>query len=1046
MNRAVPRGRLATLVLGIALAVAVPTHAEPPAAAPLPRLGWSVEASAATLPSIDAAPSNAAPVWRRVEVRWELIEGPNGDSDWRAVDAAVVAAVTAGDPLCLVLTGRHPRYLDPGEIPSPLRAPSLERWLSFSRSVVRRFAGRVGHFEIAPGDATDGSPAGDAAAYAFLLKNTALALRAEAAAAGTSIAVAQAAIRPEQLAWQRELWAADVAPYVDIVPVVLGPQLSDASRGELAALLAETRANPPAPRVWARIRPGDEPAARAAALEALSIGADVALLDLGDVASPAVRWIRGIQNLLTPGYAPAPERPTAFHDAQDRPLGEGRVLARFFSDEDFSTLLFYELPGTPDVPRERLIVDNARATDLELFDPVTGESLRLGSAPVPGGRAIRIRRGPYPLALRFRQGSASPGFEIPSEQIETLQTRELTAEEIIARHQEVRQAQDDGLERWTALGRLDLHFKLARGGGTIDFSIDSRYFWERGRALEWEETGYYINGNKVRWKRVPDLPLIQPEKVITLPLDLTLDRTYLYRLLGRERVGGREAYALEFQPAAAQGPVSLYAGRIWIDAQRFVLLKASLVQNGLDVPVLSNEEDDRYVPVSGPQGREFWMLGQVDGQQVWSTGGRNFIVRRELVFSDFRINPPEEDFRTQRDQAYASSHKMMRDTEQGARYLQREDDGTRTVKADVQRSYFFGGLGAFKDSSTDGVTPLLGVNYFNYGVRGGDLQFNAFFAGVFGFFTLSKPDFAGAKRDGTIDLGLQGLAFDDKVFRGDREVLAERIESRDQTIGFRLGLPAGDFVKFEGTINLRQVAFSTDEEARDAIDALNAANPPAQVAFRLPADHWEYGGTLSFEFNRRGWTVSGNGSWARRDAWRPWGLFDVATGTPLSCDSLSGACAPRPAEALPDQHLLWGLTAFKEWYLPKFQKLRAEIDYVDGSDLDRFSRHRFSFFGRDRLNGFSGSGVRFDRGAIARAGYAFNLFEAIRFDAALEKAWVEEAGNPAGRQSFSGVGLSGNVVGPWQTVISLNYGYALDSDIPELEGEQEFLLLVLKLF
>ena len=42
--------------------------------------------------------------------------------------------------------------------------------------------------------------------------------------------------------------------------------------------------------------------------------------------------------------------------------------------------------------------------------------------------------------------------------------------------------------------------------------------------------------------------------------------------------------------------------------------------------------------------------------------------------------------------------------------------------------------------------------------------------------------------------------------------------------------------------------------------------------------------------------------------------------------------------------------------------------------------------------------------------------------------------------------LSGNVVGPWKTVISLDYGRAVASDIPDLVGKQEFLLIVLKLF
>jgi hypothetical protein len=44
------------------------------------------------------------------------------------------------------------------------------------------------------------------------------------------------------------------------------------------------------------------------------------------------------------------------------------------------------------------------------------------------------------------------------------------------------------------------------------------------------------------------------------------------------------------------------------------------------------------------------------------------------------------------------------------------------------------------------------------------------------------------------------------------------------------------------------------------------------------------------------------------------------------------------------------------------------------------------------------------------------------------------------------VGLNANFPAPWRTVISLGYGRALASDVPDFRGQQEFLLLVLKLF
>jgi hypothetical protein len=193
-------------------------------------------------------------------------------------------------------------------------------------------------------------------------------------------------------------------------------------------------------------------------------------------------------------------------------------------------------------------------------------------------------------------------------------------------------------------------------------------------------------------------------------------------------------------------------------------------------------------------------------------------------------------------------------------------------------------------------------------------------------------------------------------------------------------------------------------------------------------------GTIQAEFNRRGYGLAVSGTWSRRSTWEAWGMRDDATGEFVEPEPLSTS------------YPKWGLTATKEWFLPKFQKVRAEVDYLDGRDLDRFSRYTFTLFGQERLNGFSGTGVRFDRGYIARTGYSFNLFGAIRFDLTLDRARALDRASTAAYQDFMGVGLSGNVIGPWKTVIVASYGRAVQSDIPGLEGKQEFLLTILKLF
>jgi hypothetical protein len=546
----------------------------------------------------------------------------------------------------------------------------------------------------------------------------------------------------------------------------------------------------------------------------------------------------------------------------------------------------------------------------------------------------------------------------------------------------------------------------------------------------------------VNWKNIPELPLIQPEKVITVPLDLTLDKTYVYRLVGREKVQGREAYVLEFRPADPEAGLNLYRGRVWIDAERFVRVKTSLVQGELEPPVLSNEEIDLFDEVLGPDGETYWMFSKIDGQQIWNAAGRSLVVRRELMFSEYRINPPRAEFEARRSEAYASSNQMLRDTDQGFRYLERTEEGQRVVKEEQDTSQLFAAAGLFRDNSQDSVVPLAGVNYFDYDLFDRNIQVNVLFAGVVGFFTASKPDMFGKRIDLTADAALSALRGDDDVYVGDDEVEEERIKRRTQTFNLRLGVPAGKFVKFNFIGSAAFNEYFPDGDADDAIADYNlgAVNP---VQFVLPEEHVQFSGGVEAEFNRRGYTLAGEYRYASRSDWEPWGLQDTVTGE--YGNLIDGVFVPSDEE-FGDSFSRWGVTAFKEWYLPKFQKVRGTVNYLNGSDLDRFSRYEFSFFGEDRLNGFSGSGVRFDEGVIARAGYAFNVFEVVQLDAALESAWVEQGAGDAGSQSFAGLGLSANFVGPWKTVINFNYGYALASDIPDLEGEQEFLLLVFKLF
>ena len=969
---------------------------------------------------------------------WVVLDGAESLSSresQRAYEDLLRRASEKGSQVVVSLRGMP---LDPA-------GEEVDLWLQFVRQAVRSADGRVDAFQL-------GGALGDGRAldsYAFLLKATSLAVRAEGRRVGSVSTILQASLPVEQLERQRELWSYDVAPYVDgLVLGVDGSSLNATLSESIAEWTIATLEYPPAPRLWLQLR-GGEPLERASrAIEALGAGAIGVFVEASAADGvDLTRWSSEVDQALAEGYAPAPLGKSQLLDAGGQPVVDGRPLARFFEDRTGRAMVFYGLPPS-DVAtgqEHKLTVPDPALRETTLLDFTGGESQRVGSSQLNGGRAIRVNEGPLPQAVRFMR-PAGP-LDLPAEAIESTSQREPTAEEILAQYREVQRVQDDRLERWTAKGRTDFHFRLTAGGSTIDYSIASNYFWERGRELEWEETDYYINGNRLNWKKIPNIPLIQPEKVITLPLDLTLDRTYAYRKVGREKVGDREAWVLAFEPTDPDAPLSLYRGKVWVDVENYERLRSSLVQTRLGAPVLSNEEVDDYELIIGDDGQRYRMLSVVDGQQLWNAGGRNFVVQREVTLWDIQVNPPAEEFEKRRDVAYDGDNKMVRDTLDGFRYLKKEEDGSRTVQTELDTSQLFAGGGGFKDRSTDGIIPLAGVNYFNYDVAGKGVQVNAFFAGVLGFFTFSDPNAFGKNWDTTINASLSGIKPDDELFVGDQELLFERIERRTQNVSFNLGMPVGKFVKLNVGAGGRYIEFFENDDARSALDDFNALpSSSQQLRLILPPDHVEYRSTLGIEFNRRGWSMAGRALAARRSRFGRFGLFDDNSTGFVEFDNGSGNYIAAGSGEIETEFARYSVIANKEWFLPKFQKMRIEANLFSGSNLDRFSRWQFSLFGDTRLNGYSGSGVRFDDGAILRAGYSFNLFEAIRFDANIESGWVEDQDSTAGRQNHGGFGIGANFVAPWKLVVSLNYGRAIWSDIPDLEGEEEFLLLVLKLF
>ena len=131
----------------------------------------------------------------------------------------------------------------------------------------------------------------------------------------------------------------------------------------------------------------------------------------------------------------------------------------------------------------------------------------------------------------------------------------------------------------------------------IEAAIAGDYFSEPHGRSDWVWKDFYING--VRWKygSIPELPLIQPEKVSQLPLDIHLTNDYRYQLVRETEVDGYRVYEVSFQPPPnAPGSLPLYRGTVWIDKRTWARIRISMVQLNLTGEVLSNEERVDFQP------------------------------------------------------------------------------------------------------------------------------------------------------------------------------------------------------------------------------------------------------------------------------------------------------------------------------------------------------------------------------------------------------------------------------------------------------------------
>lgn len=683
-------------------------------------------------------------------------------------------------------------------------------------------------------------------------------------------------------------------------------------------------------------------------------------------------------------------------DAKGNPI-EMPVLA-FVRGEDLRTLLIARgdaaAPSILALPADRYAKPRSvdAAGEREITD--TG---RRGSRLLVGTPAVKE---PFAVIVDYVE---KPDRNVTKETVEVATERGITVEEIIRNHQAYDAYQESIQPRYVARNETKLRFDIGGGAEGLEATIAGDYFSDPAGRSDWVWQDFFINGVKWKYGRIPELPLIQPEKVTQLPLDIHLTNEYRYELVRTTDVLGYRVYEVRFEPPPnAPADLPLYRGTVWIDARTWARIRISMIQLNLTGEVLSNEERVDFVPFSRdtkmPLSVEeaaksepralVWLPYEVNAQQVISAAGRASVVQRSTTFKNFRLDPTE--FETLLAQVSASDARMVRETEEGLRYLEKRGEGERVVKEGFDTAQLFMVGGVHHDSGLEyPVVPLGGIDYFNFDLFKKGIQTNVFFAGIVVAANATHPNVGGTRTNVGADFFGIAVPTENTIFRDGEERREETVKSLPIGLYLRAGHPFLQFGKVDVSFG---VSHQTYQRADDTAET-----------FVIPSDTFTFTPGIEVRYARRGYTFSASYDYNMRSEWEPWG---------------------DPAEYDEDQKTFtrFGASLGKSFFLPKFQRIGVDFNYVDGQRLDRFSKYELGFFGANRVHGVKSGSVRAERMLIGHLSYGFVLSEQFRLEAFYDHALVDDESAGYRRAPFQGIGIAGQTIGPLGTLLRLDIG------------------------
>jgi len=662
--------------------------------------------------------------------------------------------------------------------------------------------------------------------------------------------------------------------------------------------------------------------------------------------------------------------------------------------------------------------------EIQWYDPETGSRLPVGE-PAKTGKGLAQTcacTSEYALIHIHQQSDADKTLY---NTVEVKSGVELNVEEIIARWQQYRETQKQKLDNYVASAFMNLHFESTNLGPGFDISMQLKQFLSRAGQMEFAQKELYVNGVKFGKNHEFPLAQIEPEKVLTQPLELKLNERYKYKLQGTEQVNGVLCYVVGVEPSVADE--NLYSGKVWIDGATFRQVKQYLTQRGSKSNVVVNVETQNFELIPDGKGNQFNLLRSVSAQQSLNAAGRDFVLQRTVQFSDYVINTPQ--FTGVLAAEHSSKDPMYRETDEGLRSLEIQgNERVLAAKKETRIRSLIGG--AMYEGTFNFPIPFLGISIADFNFRNSGAQLSTFFAGPILVTDLSKqyrPKFRLAA-----DLALSGLPGENRIYSNNSELKQGDVWNWEETTGLRASWQATTHLSLTASTYLAYDYF------RRTSDADKQYTLPRNGVTVLPG--------VEIKYTRKGYVFSAQGTRGERIGWRPFGCVSIAQPPPAGCGSSSATAPLTTLLVQPPQkeYTLYNADFNKDYYIGKFTKGGFDFSYWGGDQLDRFSRYFPSFFSLPHLHGIPSGTDSFDAIAMGNVHYGFNVMDLMKIDGMYSYARARNLEESSRFNKFDGLEVNFNTPGPMGILVQGTVSYALDGNIARYNSRWGAYLMIFK--